>query len=82
MNEVKKSVKDGHVWIGLQKTGVDKWQWSSGDPALYLNWAPGQPDGRDECVIMRNGQWHDLSCSNSLTFICSSSNNSKFSFLQ
>ncbi|XP_051757313.1 C-type mannose receptor 2-like [Ctenopharyngodon idella] len=78
MIELNKSVKDSgvqNVWIGLQKTGVDKWQWSSGDPALYLNWAPGQPDGRDECVMMRNGQWHDLSCSISLTFICSSSNN-------
>ncbi|XP_051756093.1 C-type mannose receptor 2-like isoform X4 [Ctenopharyngodon idella] len=75
MIELKKSVIDEHIWIGLQRTGVDKWQWSSGDPALYLNWAPGQPDSGAECVMMRNGQWHDLSCSNSLTFICSSSNN-------
>ncbi|XP_067266265.1 C-type mannose receptor 2-like [Chanodichthys erythropterus] len=73
MNELKMSVNDGgvqNVWIGLQKTGVDKWQWSSGDPALYLNWAPGQPDGTNECAVMRNGQWNDLSCSISLTFIC------------
>ncbi|XP_051757310.1 macrophage mannose receptor 1-like isoform X2 [Ctenopharyngodon idella] len=75
MIELNKSVIDGHVWIGLQKTGVNKWQWSSGDPALYLNWAPGQPDGGDECAVMRNGQWHDFPCGNSLTFICSSSNN-------
>ncbi|XP_051757217.1 C-type mannose receptor 2-like [Ctenopharyngodon idella] len=75
MIELNKSVNDGHAWIGLQRTGVDKWQWSSGDPALYLNWGPGQPDGRDECGFMRNGQWHDWPCSKSLTFICSSSNN-------
>ncbi|XP_051757212.1 C-type mannose receptor 2-like isoform X1 [Ctenopharyngodon idella] len=75
MIELNKSVNNERVWIGLQRTGVDKWQWSSGDPALYLNWAPGQPDGGAECVMMRNGQWHDGSCSNSLTFICSSSNN-------
>ncbi|XP_051760749.1 C-type mannose receptor 2-like [Ctenopharyngodon idella] len=77
MNELKKSVIVGgvqYVWIGLQRTGVDKWQWSSGDPALYLNWAPGQPDGTDECAMMRNGQWGDLPCSNSLTFICNNTN--------
>ncbi|XP_039505318.1 C-type mannose receptor 2-like isoform X2 [Pimephales promelas] len=79
MNELKKSVNDGGVqdiWIGLQKIvdNVDKWQWSSGEPALYLNWAIGQPEGRDYCAMMRNGQWEDLPCSNSQTFICNSSN--------
>ncbi|KAK9971289.1 hypothetical protein ABG768_024663 [Culter alburnus] len=77
MNEVK-SVSDNphdYVWIGLQRTGVDKWQWSSGDPALYLNWGPEQPNGGDEeCAVMRNGQWHDLSCSNRQTFICNNTN--------
>ncbi|XDV19289.1 hypothetical protein PO909_024788, partial [Leuciscus waleckii] len=77
MNELKKSVNDGgdqYVWIGLKRTSVDKWQWSSGEPALYLNWGSGQPDGGVErCVFMRNGEWHDVSCSDSLTFICSSS---------
>ncbi|KAK9970017.1 hypothetical protein ABG768_028157 [Culter alburnus] len=76
MNELKKSVNDGgvqFVWIGLQM-GVYEWQWSSGDPVLYLNWAPTQPDGT-ECAMMRDGEWHDYSCSNSLTFICNSSNN-------
>ncbi|KAK9971284.1 hypothetical protein ABG768_024658 [Culter alburnus] len=77
MNEVKKSVSDkpnNYVWIGLKKTSVDKWQWSSGDPVLYLNWANGQPDGRDECAVMKNGQWHDVSCSNRQTFICNNTN--------
>ncbi len=46
MNELKKSLKHGRVWIGLQKTGRDEWHWSSGEPALYLNWGPGQPDGK------------------------------------
>ncbi|XP_051757226.1 C-type mannose receptor 2-like [Ctenopharyngodon idella] len=71
MIELKKSVNNERVWIGLER----KWQWCSGDPALYLNWGTGQPDGRDECGFITNGQWHDWPCSNSLTFICSSSNN-------
>ncbi|XP_048039500.1 C-type mannose receptor 2-like [Megalobrama amblycephala] len=74
MNELKKSVNDGRVWIGLQKTSHNKWQWSSGDPALYLNWAPTQPDS-SECGMMKNGQMHDLPCDNTRAFICSSSNN-------
>ncbi|XP_016104309.1 macrophage mannose receptor 1-like [Sinocyclocheilus grahami] len=73
MNELNKSVNGGsvqYVWIGLQKTGRDEWQWSSGEPALYLNWATGQPEGTDYCAGMRNGQWNDLPCSDNRYFIC------------
>ncbi|ROL29787.1 Transposable element Hobo transposase [Anabarilius grahami] len=74
MNEVKKSVNGvQRIWIGLQRTGIQKWQWSSDDPALYQNWAPGQPDGVDDCGLMQNGQWHDFSCNNALHFICNNS---------
>uniref|UniRef100_A0A672M120 C-type lectin domain-containing protein n=1 Tax=Sinocyclocheilus grahami TaxID=75366 RepID=A0A672M120_SINGR len=67
MNELKKSVNGGgvqYVWIGLQRTARDEWQWSSGEPALYLNWGTGQPEGIDECAMMLNGEWHDLPCKN------------------
>ncbi|XP_058628855.1 macrophage mannose receptor 1-like [Onychostoma macrolepis] len=77
MNELNKSVNDGsvqYVWIGLKKTGRDEWLWSSGEPVLYLNWAPGQPDGTDYCAMMLNGKWHDYPCSNSRHFICNNTN--------
>ncbi|XP_039505351.1 C-type mannose receptor 2-like [Pimephales promelas] len=75
MNELNKSVNDERVWIGLKRTGVYKWQWSSGEPALYLNWAPTQPDDREEmCAMMRNGEWHDLLCSYARHFICNNMN--------
>ncbi|XP_050957660.1 macrophage mannose receptor 1 [Labeo rohita] len=77
MNELNKSVNNKgfqYVWIGLQKTGRDKWQWSSGEPALYLNWGDKPPDGRDDCAMMLNGQWHDLPCSNNRHFICDNTN--------
>uniref|UniRef100_A0A8C1P2D6 C-type lectin domain-containing protein n=1 Tax=Cyprinus carpio TaxID=7962 RepID=A0A8C1P2D6_CYPCA len=47
MNELMKSVNVQFVWIGLQKTGRDEWQWSSGEPVLYLNWATGQPENNN-----------------------------------
>ncbi|KAL1276591.1 hypothetical protein QQF64_036214 [Cirrhinus molitorella] len=77
MNELNKSVNDRRVefvWIGLQKTGRDEWQWSSGEPALYLNWEHTQPEGRDYCGMMLNGQFHDLPCSDHRHFICNNTN--------
>ncbi|KAK2892415.1 hypothetical protein Q8A67_012403 [Cirrhinus molitorella] len=77
MNELKKSVNVGnllYVWIGLQRTSINKWQWSSGEPVLYLNWATGQPEGTNECAVMLNGQWDDLPCSNTQHFICNNTN--------
>ncbi len=76
MNELNKSVNDRRVqlvWIGLQRTGRDEWQWCSGEPALYLNWELGQPQGRDYCGMMLNGQWHDLPCADNRHFICNNS---------
>ncbi|XP_073692602.1 C-type mannose receptor 2-like [Garra rufa] len=77
MNELNKSVNDRSVqfvWIGLQKTGRDKWQWSAGEPALYLNWETGQPEGKDDCAVMLNGEWHDFPCFNTRNFICNNTN--------
>ncbi len=81
MNELNKSLNDGvqYVWIGLQKTGRHEWHWSAGEPALDLNWAPGQPEGTDNCAMMLNGELHDLSCSYTRYFIC---NNSECSYLK
>ncbi|XP_073693733.1 C-type mannose receptor 2-like [Garra rufa] len=76
MNELNKSVNDGSVkeiWIGLQKTDRNEWQWSSGEPALYLNWEPGQPENT-YCVMMLKGTWHDLPCGDNRYFICNNTN--------
>ncbi|XP_056318624.1 macrophage mannose receptor 1-like [Danio aesculapii] len=71
MIQLMKSVNDERIWIGLQKTSVYNWHWSSGDPALFLNWASGQPLGSNNCTsMMGNGQWFVVPCSNNNSFIC------------
>uniref|UniRef100_A0A8C2BPA6 C-type lectin domain-containing protein n=1 Tax=Cyprinus carpio TaxID=7962 RepID=A0A8C2BPA6_CYPCA len=73
MNELKKSVNGGgfqFVWIGLQKTGRDEWKWSSGEPALYLNW---NIYSRHNCTVIEpiaQGRWIDVSCSKQYPFVC------------
>ncbi|ROL01497.1 C-type mannose receptor 2 [Anabarilius grahami] len=56
------------VWIGLKKT----WIWSLDDSKYqYRNWEPGQPQGDGDCAFMnQEGQWHDITCSTSMHFIC------------
>ncbi|TRY81879.1 hypothetical protein DNTS_004955 [Danionella cerebrum] len=72
MKEVMKIVDPNIlIWIGLQKTGHHKWKWSSGDPALYLKWASGEPGGSGECGAMKNGAFDDLPCNDPCYFICS-----------
>ncbi|KAL2085784.1 hypothetical protein ACEWY4_019104 [Coilia grayii] len=66
------------AWIGL-KCGISpKWQWSLADRDFYgeneaefRNWPEGHPKVGTDCATMTaGGQWHDLSCKETFTFIC------------
>ncbi|XP_056318618.1 macrophage mannose receptor 1-like [Danio aesculapii] len=73
MIQLNKSVNDGgnqNIWIGLQRTSVYNWHWSSGDPVLFLNWASGQPNSSNDCSYIINGQWYVWPCSTFIYFIC------------
>jgi len=59
------------AWIGLTDDGHEgNWQWLSGEPVTYINWAPGEPNngsGVENYATMdfgnrygHLGQWNDL----------------------
>ncbi|XP_061173496.1 macrophage mannose receptor 1-like [Saccostrea echinata] len=68
---------DGSVWIGANsRTEGVGFQWTDGDPFVYYNWFPGDPEsqleGDEECVAMfiSNSLWTDNSCQQLHSAVC------------
>lgn len=58
------------IGIGLDGRNSNRYQWESGEPVIYENWIPGEPDGPaaapfglmvgfNSGLIGEEGQWHD-----------------------
>lgn len=51
-----------------------KFIYPSGEPLVYSNWAPGEPNnngGSENCVeIFTNGKWNDKSCGEQRLVVC------------
>ncbi|XP_028327061.1 C-type mannose receptor 2-like [Gouania willdenowi] len=75
--DVSREFYTGHVWIGLRFYPW-KWEWSMKKKSKYAidfsNWANNEPnkptDGRENCVVTRNGLWFDTSCDGTWGFFC------------
>jgi hypothetical protein len=68
------------AWIGLfDPTRQHLWKWVSDQSrAIYVHWAPGEPNYRNEkCAEMfmasHNGEWNNLPCTAIRQFICETS---------
>ena len=51
-------------------------EWVSGLPVVYDNWAPGEPNnsGGEDCTHFNwfGTQWNDLSCFSTQPYVCES----------
>jgi hypothetical protein len=55
---------DSSLWIGGNDTVEEgKWEWVTGEPFDYTNWAGGEPnnccDGEDHLMMYADGRWND-----------------------
>ncbi|XP_064362040.1 LOW QUALITY PROTEIN: macrophage mannose receptor 1-like [Dromaius novaehollandiae] len=72
--------KRSSLWIGLNSLNLKSgWQWSSGFPFRYLNWAPGSPSPEPEnlCAVLnpsRDAQWENQQCEQKVGYICKKEN--------
>ena len=65
------------TWIGLHRDSSNnlRWQWIDGSLAVYLNFAPDEPNnfkgGPEDCVeMLPSRKWNDLNCNTSLHYSC------------
>ncbi|XP_060755392.1 macrophage mannose receptor 1-like [Neoarius graeffei] len=86
LNHTLKKETPKQAWIGLQREGTGKWQWSLAnqtfyrDGDTYRNWENGQPNnagGNQFCVCMNknSNKWNDRNCSETFLFVCYEENN-------
>ncbi|MFZ5890493.1 MAG: lectin-like protein [Myxococcota bacterium] len=68
------SLAAGDFWIGARDDELDgSFTWSTGEPATYSAFAPGEPDhnGGAQCLIMGIDEgWHDRPCNDANAYVC------------
>nr|XP_055057218.1 C-type mannose receptor 2-like [Misgurnus anguillicaudatus] len=79
VNRMMKKVNDGYrgsVWIGLQTANQKRWVWSNGEDNIsYNQWAPEEPFGSGDCVILYSNASYDYPCETPLSSVCYNESN-------
>ena len=64
---------DTELWTGAKRTNDTDFNWESGLPLLYSNWANSEPnnynDIEDAVVIREDGKWNDITSQHSRGYI-------------
>jgi len=73
-NQFLDSILGHGSWIGLNDLAVDgTFEWASGAPVSFVNWAGGEPNGgtSENCAQLYDGAlWNDSPCSQLNTYVC------------
>ena len=74
-----------HLRIGassIDGVNTSMWQWFDGDPLVYTNWSPGQPNnGGRACAWISAttpNPWKDRSCTQQISSLCEFIDGKKF----
>uniref|UniRef100_A0A914E8R6 Uncharacterized protein n=1 Tax=Acrobeloides nanus TaxID=290746 RepID=A0A914E8R6_9BILA len=63
-----------YVWIGLHRSSSENpWSWIDGSTLDYKAWGKGEPNGDEDCAVIRtwaSAGWVVSNCSISLSYIC------------
>ncbi|XP_065150515.1 C-type mannose receptor 2-like [Paramisgurnus dabryanus] len=77
-DEIQTKIKNNgnEVWIGLFS---DSWQWSDNSNSTFRKWKSDEPNGDNsepctEVYVNELGQWNNIGCSVSQTFVCHEDN--------
>ncbi|XP_073726284.1 C-type mannose receptor 2-like [Misgurnus anguillicaudatus] len=75
--QIQKIMNDkniNEVWIGLFS---DSWEWSDKSESGFRKWnriEPNNPDTEKCAMVLSGGQWNNVPCSLSYTFVCHEDN--------
>jgi len=65
INALKKYIKEG-TWVGAKNDAktTTTWKWLTGEPIPqnFPGWAPGNPNGDEDCLSLETDGLHDYGC--------------------
>nr|XP_055046317.1 macrophage mannose receptor 1-like [Misgurnus anguillicaudatus] len=78
-NSLLRSTDGVYVWIGLKRLNNNSLEWSDGSESGFTHWRSGEPNNGEpeSCtvtIVNKQGEWNDVKCDESYTFVCHEDN--------